>query len=141
MFGSQADRLAHQTLERAAETIGDVTQPAMDLFFERFPEGRSLFTAHASATVGNLEGQMVESVVFYILQWIEQPGEVRMALGQSAWHHFGSLGVEPAHFEGLIDSVHEVIGNTIPLAEKDELDAWMSISASLKDICAAAWSL
>jgi len=132
-----AFRLAsvEQTLTRAAERIGDITGPALDLYYRRCPEARAAFDAHSlSSNRGWLEGQMIENSLHCLLRWFEYPGEIEVLLGGSVLHHNDTLDVPPALYRDLIDATAEVIADTIPAENDQEREVWDGLRRDLRQL-------
>lgn len=106
--------LFETSLHRAAELIGDITAPALERFFARFPEARQAFEAHSRGDTAKLQAQMVETALFCLLDWLDEPYEVVSLLTSSVPHHQGTLNVPLPWYEGLIAAVLDTIAATIP---------------------------
>jgi len=106
--------LFENSLHRAAELTGDITAPALERFFARFPEARLAFEAHSRGNSAKLQAQMVETALFCLMDWLEQPYEVVSLLTSSVPHHQGTLQVPLPWYEGLIAAVLDTIVATIP---------------------------
>ena len=131
-------RLMETSLERAAESIGDITGPVVARFYEAFPEARESFEHHGLGKREALEAQMVENALTAAMTWLERPAEVRILLGGSVPHHKETLAVPPAWYRGLMEATIEVIAGSIPPGHPAELDLWNDIRRRLGEEIAGA---
>lgn len=126
--------LLETSLERAAEEIGDITRPVIDLFYQRFPESREAFDRLWPGRRDTLEGEMTERTLYCLMQWFESPGEIEIMLMGSVPHHDATLQVRPEWFAGFIDATADVITATIPVDRTDEQEVWQELRAELQEI-------
>lgn len=127
--------LVEASLNRAAEQIGDITQPALARYYAAMPEARDLFIYHDPSNPGWLESYMVEQSLFCLLVWFESPSEIRILLGSTIPHHIKTLGVNERVFSALLEAVCDVIGNLIPSPCKEERAVWEEMRSDLMKIC------
>jgi len=123
--------LVETTLYRAAETIGDITGPVMKRYYERFPHAREMFEHHAGATIHTLEGEMVNQALYCLMSWYRSQAEVEIVLLNSVPHHADTLEVPPEAYRGLLQTTAEVIGDSIPGENVEELVAWRGLCDGL----------
>lgn len=128
MDSAHRHTLLEQGLLRAAERLGDVTQPVMQAFYLHHPEARAAFDRLALGRRANLEGEMVAQVLYCLTTWHEQPGEVEMVLMGSVPHHAQTLEVRPEWYEALIAAGCAVLGGD---AEGPERAMWDELEAEL----------
>lgn len=126
--------LLETSLERAAEEIGDITKPVIDLFYTRFPNSREAFERLWPNHRANLEGEMVEQTLYCLMQWLDSRDEIEIILSGSVPHHNTTLQVPPQWFGGLIDATADVITATIPADRADEQAVWQELRAGLRQI-------
>lgn len=133
--------LLDKGLERAAEVLGDVTEPVVELFYARFPEAREAFERLALGARHKLEGEMVEQVLYCVMNLFDRPGEIEIILLGSVPHHGDTLLVDPAWYEGLIAAASEVLVATVPADAADERAVWVEVDAVLRGMVrqAAVW--
>ena len=124
--------MIEQSLMRAAEEIGDIAPAVMARFYERFAAARDVFAQHGTPSPDQLEGRMVENVLYCMLHWLESPGEIRTLLWDSVPHHAQSLGIPPEHFVGFLVAVAQVIGDRIPADQDEERRCWGLLEAELR---------
>ena len=60
--------IINESLEFAAEKLGDFTPQVFERFYERFPDAKTYFNR-----AENLEGNMLAEVVFCMLEHLEAP--------------------------------------------------------------------
>lgn len=128
---SKQSALLERSLERAAESIGDITQPVIERFYKRYPQVRAIFEHWGLGRRAQLEADMVETALYCVMEWIERPSEVSILLGTSVPHHRDTLQVKPEWYGGLLGTVLEVIVETIPHDETAELAVMEEIRAGL----------
>ncbi|MGL4566753.1 MAG: hypothetical protein ACRCVD_15770 [Halioglobus sp.] len=126
--------LLEHTLTRAAEQIGDITQPVMSLYYQRHPEARTAFEAHCQGNRAALEGDMVERILYCLMYWLESPGEIEIMLAGSVIHHADTLQVTPLWFEEMLGATADIIGATIPGDSPEELAVWNRVCGELCDV-------
>ena len=123
--------LLEQSLHRAAEQIGDITGPVMTRYYQRHPEAMAAFDAHAQGNRPALEGDMVERVLYCLMQWLESPGEIEMLLTGSVIHHNDTLQIPPTWFEELVKATADIIVETIPPENSAEIAVWKDLRQDL----------
>ena len=141
MNQSREREIIDAILARAAEEVGDLTPTVIARYYRQFPAARERFEAHASGDVPYLEGSMVEGVLFYLMNWVQEPAVTEIALSDTASHHLDTLGIDPVLFLGLLDVVHVVIAETIPASSQEERMVWNEVQQKLHTICATAWAI
>jgi hypothetical protein len=125
--------LLEAVLTRAAEDVGDLTRPAMALFYERYPEAKAAFERHAFGNRERLEAEMVDTALYCLMTWLEREIEVSILLHGSVPHHNETLHVRPEWYSGLLSSVIDVIASTIPADAADEVALMQDIRRDLLD--------
>lgn len=138
MNTADKNALIEQTLHRAAEQIGDITAPVMARYYERHPRARAAFDTHGRGNRPQLEGEMVERALYYLMYWFESPGEIEIALSGSVIHHNDTLLIPPQWYGDLIKATADAIVATIPPGNETELAAWEELCNDLADVVAAS---
>lgn len=133
-------QLMEASLERAAETVGDITAPVLARYYGAFPEALASFEHHGLGNREALEAQMVENALYCIMNWLDRPGEVGLILGESVPHHQETLSVALGWYRGLVEATIDVIVETIPPGETAELEVWRTIRSELADLVEASKS-
>jgi len=126
--------LLEASLERAAEAVGDITQPVMELFYRRFPEAGKSFEELWPGNRDKLEAEMVERALYCLMYWFQSPGEIEILLSGSVMHHNDTLKVPPEWYSGLIEATAEVIVATIPADQAGERAVWEELRRNLSDL-------
>lgn len=134
MNSAEKTALVEKILMRAAEQIGDVTAPAMAVYYERHPEALAAFEAHGLGKREHLEGMMIENSLHCLMNWVESPGEIEILLSGSVPHHNDTLHVPPQLYTDLIEATADVIADTIPADNADELSVWREVRNDLRDV-------
>lgn len=134
------NELLESSLERAAEVLGDVTGPVMAEYYAKHPQARISFKEHGLGNSVKLEAEMVESVIYCLMNWYDRPDEIRIMFGSTVPHHEHALNVSNEWFAGLISAAIEVISSTIPASRRDELGVWQEIHAGLEALVEEARS-
>lgn len=138
MSPSDRNALLARSLERAAEQIGDITPVVAHTFYERFPDAPALFATLWPGSRDRLEGQMVETALYCIMNWMESPGEIEVVLMGTVPHHLETLKVPLDWFTGFLLATAEVVTGTIPADRKDERDVWDTLVTDLLSVIAAS---
>ena len=109
MNTAEKSALIEEILMRAAEQVGDITAPAMDAYYRRYPEVKAAFEAHGLGKRTQLEGQMIENALHCLMHWFESPGEIEILLIGSVLHHNDTLHVSTDWYGDLIETTAEII--------------------------------
>ena len=120
-----------EILSRAAEQIGDITEPAMMAYYRRHPAALASFEKHGLGQRARLEGLMIENSLHCLMRWLESPGEIEILLGSSVPHHNDTLQVSPEWYSDLIETTADVIATTIPPGSTEEHALWNSVRSDL----------
>jgi len=130
--------LLETSLERAADRLGDITNPVMERYYAVHPGARESFREHGLGNTVKLEAEMVESVLYCLMSWLDRPEEVRILLDTTVPHHEETLHVDNNWFTGLIDAAVHVICETIPDTQQDEQELWKEIHQGVNSLIADA---
>ncbi len=132
--------LLETSLERAADKLGDITHPVMDRYYAVHPGARESFREHGLGNTVKLEAEMVESVVYCLINWYDRPEEIRIMFGSTVPHHKHALNVSNEWFAGLIDAAITIISDTVPATSGDELAVWAEIRTGFETLVEEAQS-
>ena len=121
-------------LERAAEELTDLSPCAMSLFYRRHPDARSAFEHHGAGKRDQLEAEMVDNALYFLMTWMERRCEISIMLKGSVPHHDHTLKVEPEWYRGLLESVIDVIAATVPADDVDGTAIIEEIRGGLLDV-------
>jgi|TARA_R100001244_G_scaffold20643_2_gene21447 hypothetical protein len=141
MQTERKNELLENSLERAAELLGDVTGPVMAQYYAHHPQAKISFEEHGLGNSVKLEAEMVESIIYCLMNWYDRPEEIRIMFGSTVPHHEHALNVSNERFGGLIDAAIEVISSTVPESREEELGVWQEIRDGLKTLVQEAQSL
>jgi hypothetical protein len=133
----QKQALIDESLVRAGDLLGDITDLVTKRFYDRCPEARPVFHAHQPVDTRHLEGLMVEQSLYRLMRWWESPGEVETVLLSTMPRHIEELGVTEAMVAQFISMVCDVISDTIPNERLDEHDTLAELEGTLIDVVAA----
>lgn len=123
--------LAETGFTRLAERKGDITAEVLAHYYRRFPDARASFERHGLGLTAGLEGRMVGSTAFLLLQWIEDPALARIEQATTIVHHQDTLEVGPQWYLGMIDAVLAVLFETLPPDAGDERALWLEARAGI----------
>jgi hypothetical protein len=132
--------LLEASLERAAETLGDITAPVMARFYEAWPEALPAFEHHGLGARQRLETAMVDTALYCATNWLDRPMEITIQLNSSVPHHQDTLKIELPWYRGLLEAVVDVIAETIPADQPAELAIWKRIRGELGALIEASHS-
>lgn len=130
--------LVEASLERAAENIGDITRPVMDLFHARCPHGAAAFLHHGLDDPERLEALMVENVLYCIMTWFERPEEIRILFYSSVPHHMDTLHVPADLYRELMFAGIDTIAQSVPADCADEIATWQLMRQDFADLVETA---
>jgi hypothetical protein len=133
---SSAEKLAmvEEILTRVAEDMGDITQAVFALYYQRLPEARERFQFHAQGNIANLEGEMVAQALYCLMTWFESPGEIEILLLGSVPHHKETLHIPTIYYRELINATAEVVEQSIPPENSEELNVWGELRRALQTL-------
>ena len=134
-------QLLMDSLERCAEELGDITPAVMTAYYQSFPEAFERFNTLYPNEHERLEGEMVEQVLFCLMRWYEAPGEIKITIISTVFHHIETLHVDAAMFTGLITAVCDTVVGTIPGDKPAERAVWDELQAILADMVAQSGAM
>ena len=140
MQTKQKNELLEASLERAATILGDVTEPVMARYYASHPRAKISFQEHGLGNSVKLEAEMVESVIYCLMNWHDRPEEIRIMFGSTVPHHKHALNVSSEWFAGLIDAAITIISDTVPEASADELAVRAEIRTGFQTLVEEAQS-
>jgi len=126
--------LLNSSLERTAEKLGDITPNVMERFYARFQDARQCFEELYRGDRQKLEGEMIEQVLYCLMEWYDCPGEIEIVMVTTIPHHVECLHVHPEFFSGLIDAVCDTVVSTIPAEETGELGVWAELQETMRSL-------
>lgn len=118
-------------LHRTAEVVGDIADPVLTLFYQRYPAARERFEHHGGHGIGNLERDMVNQALYCLMWWYDAPGEIEFLLEKSIPHHSDELKIPADMYRGFMTAMVDVIGDTIPPDHAEEQAVWKDLTDSL----------
>jgi hypothetical protein len=113
--------LINRCLEFAAEKFDDIHHPVLEKYHARLPEAKTEFKRHDNSD--KLEHDMVEQALYCLMNWSQRPAEVQIVLRDTIPHHIQTLKVPLIYLEELIDSLFDVVEESIPANASAELTA------------------
>ena len=123
--------LIEAVLLRASERLGDITPAVIDTYYRRFPDAPAAFETWSLGDRQRLEGDMVQQVLYCLMEWYALPLEIEIILANTVPHHVDTLRLRPEQFLGFIETVVETVGRTIPGEAHDETAAWRDLQGHL----------
>jgi hypothetical protein len=118
-------------LLRAADVIGDLTEPVMAEFYRHFPAAQASFVDHSPLSPAKLEAEMVGNTLYYVMNWFENPVEARIYFDTSVPHHRVALDVPPDWYRGMIEALIDVVESAVPPQNSAEQVAWDEVRTAL----------
>ena len=123
--------LVEKSLERTADQLGDITNAVISRYYALHPDARASFAEHGLGNAVKLETEMVDSVLYCLMNWIDRPEEIRIMFGSTVPHHEETLHVHIDWFSGLVDAAVQIILETVPEYRTDEQAVWTDIHREL----------
>lgn len=112
----------------------------MAKYYASHPEAKISFAEHGLGNSVKLEAEMVESVVYCLMNWYDRPEEIRIMFGSTVPHHKHALNISSEWFAGLIDAAITIISDTVPEFSVDELAVWEEIRVGFQTLVEEAQS-
>ena len=78
--------LIDASLERAAEALGDITEPVISRFYQAYPQAQEAFDHHAPRNRRRLEADMVDRALYWAMTWPSSQEEICIYLASSVPH-------------------------------------------------------
>ncbi len=138
MDKAQKLAIVETSLERAAEQLGDISTPVMERYYLAFPDAQTSFEEHGLGNTAGLEAEMLDSVLYCLMNWLDRPEEIRIMFGSTVPHHEDALHVRYEWFSGLVAAAYDIIVETIPHDQAGELEVWQEIGTELQRTIAEA---
>ena len=120
-------------LTHVGDTVGDISAQVMARFYAMHPEMRAAFERLSLGKPRGLEGEMVEQIVFSLMELLHHPSEVRIMLQTTVPHH-EFLKVPTQCFNALIDCVVDVVLEELPQALKEDGEHLDRVRQCLKSL-------
>jgi hemoglobin-like flavoprotein len=114
--------------------LGDITPHVMRHFYAAMPEAKERFEFHNPVHREKLEGEMVEQSIYCLMQWHTSRSEIEIILATTVPHHMVALDISFEQFSGMIDSVCDVVAETIPAGQEAEHRAWSDLHRDMAAI-------
>lgn len=130
-------KLMEQILEYAAENIGDVIPITIEQYYQRHPEGEAAFRQHGFDRHINVAQDMVDSVLYCLMSWIERPREIKSIISDTVPHH-RSLKIPDELLESLLDVTSDILHSGLPSDAEQERRLLNKTVQELKDEIRAA---
>lgn len=127
----QKRALLDVSLERAADTLGDITPHVMSLYYQRHPDAIADFDRLSPKGRAALEQQMVEQSLYAIMDWLRASAEVEVVFLNAVPHHAAVLDIRPDLFSELLTAVCDTLIGTIPNDCADELALWRELKSAM----------
>ncbi len=120
--------------ERAAEELGDITQPVMQRAYADCPEALACFERHGlGEKLQDLEAVMVEQTLYCVLAWEENPGAARITLETTIPHHAETLEVPLPFFWSIFEALFDELAERVIGDRADELQDWQALHGEIED--------
>lgn len=112
-------KLMEQILEYAVENVGDIVPIVIERFYQRYPEGEEAFKHHGFERHIRVAAEMVDSVLYCVMSWVERPREIKSIISDTVPHH-RSLKIPDELLESLLDVTYEVLNSALPTESERE---------------------
>ena len=119
-----------EILYKAAEDLGDINPRVMEEFYLAYPAALPLFIEHGGMKKDRLENDMVESAVYCLMSWFENPAEIEIMFSHTVPHH-EILNIPPEFFSGLLMTTMSVIEKTLTDSDEVKLAVWTELKTKL----------
>lgn len=128
--------ILNQTLEAAADELGDINQLVLSRYYSAFPEAEKEFDRLSFDNINTrarMESSMIDSVLYCFMAWFEYPKEVDLTLQGAALQHTETR-IPLRLVSGLLRVTAEVIMSTIPANNNEAREVWEELQVNLIDI-------
>lgn len=123
-----------RSLEKAADTHGDITPLVYESLFRTHPEAEELFLVKGDAFKTALQDKMVQDAIFSFMEYLEIPEEIEIEFKYTIPQHL-DLGIPVKYFNALLCSVAEVVCDAMPAGELELTSThWSRLTGKLTAI-------
>jgi hypothetical protein len=136
MTPEQKLEILNQSLEKAAEELGDINRLVLSRYYEAYPEAEKAFNRLSfenRATRSRMENSMIDSVLYCFMTWFEHPKEVDLTLQGAALQHTETK-IPLTIVIGLLETTADVILSTIDRDDTDARSIWQELQTNLIEI-------
>lgn len=126
----------HQSLEKAAEVLGDITPLVYESLFSRLPDVEHHFRVKGEVFKHDLQSQMVQDAIYAFMEYLETPEEVDIVFKYTIPQHL-DLGIPVEYFNALLSAVAEVVCSAVAAEEREPTrSSWNQLTEELSAIAA-----
>jgi len=119
-------------LDQAFGKLSDITQLVLSAYYDRYPEAKIAFGEHGYDQVAQLEASMVDSALYFVETWFQQPKEIQETIEGAIPQH-ESLNIPVPLILGLLETLLDIIIGSIPSMETKDLEVWEELRLDLKN--------
>ena len=119
-------------LDQAFGKLSDITPLVLSAYYDRYPEAKTVFGEHGYGQVAQLEASMVDSALYFVETWFQQPKEIQEAIEAAIPQH-ESLKIPVPLMLGLLETLLDIIIGSIPPMESKNPEVWEELRLDLKN--------
>jgi hypothetical protein len=131
MQSTEKQAVIEAGLDQASSKLSDITPLVLSTYYDRYPEAKIVFGEHGYDQVAQLEASMVDSALYFIETWFQQPKEIQEAIEAAIPQH-ESLKIPVPLMLGLLETLFDIIIGSIPSIESKNPEVWEELRLDLK---------
>ena len=132
MQSTEKQAVIEAGLDQAFGKLSDITPLVLSAYYDRYPQAKIVFGEHGYGQVAQLEASMVDSALYFIETWFQQPKEIEETIEAAIPQH-ESLNIPVPLILGLLGTLLDIIIGSIPSIESNKLSVWEELRQDLKN--------
>jgi hypothetical protein len=132
MQSTEKQAVIEAGLDQAFGKLSDITPLVISAYYERYPKAKVVFGEHGYDQVAQLEASMVDSALYFVETWFQQPKEIQETIENAIPQH-ESLNIPVPLILGLLETLLDIIIGSIPSMNTRNLEVWEELRLDLKN--------
>ncbi|NOR20767.1 MAG: hypothetical protein GQ538_11845 [Xanthomonadales bacterium] len=132
MQSTEKQAVIEAGLDQAFGKLSDITPIVLSAYYDRYPEAKIVFGEHGYDQVAQLEASMVDSALYFVETWFQQPKEIQETIENAIPQH-ESLNIPVPLILGLLDTLLDIIIGSIPSMNTRNSEVWEELRLDLKN--------
>jgi hypothetical protein len=132
MQSTEKQAVIEAGLDQAFGKLSDITPLVISAYYERYPKAKVVFGEHGYDQVAQLEASMVDSALYFVETWFQQPKEIQETIENAIPQH-ESLNIPVPLILGLLETLLDIIIGSVPSMNTRNLEVWEELRLDLKN--------